>query len=140
VSENVNSQRPYLLRAMHEWITDSGQTPHVVVDVMVDGVDVPRQHVQDGKIILNISYAAVQSLELGNDQISFEARFAGVPNLVSIPVSAVLGIYARETSRGMVFSDQDSTASENGTLQENGNGDKKSTAAEPGRPNLRVIK
>ncbi len=140
MSADIMSQRPYLLRAMHEWITDSGQTPHIIVNALVEGVDVPRPHVQDGKIILNINYAAVQNLDLGNDRICFEARFAGVSHLVQVPVSAVLGIYARETSRGMVFSDQDTAAPENSANADAGQGDKMETATESGRPHLRIIK
>ena len=96
-------RRPYLLRAMHQWMCDSGLTPHVLVDTYVEGVDVPKAHVRDGRIVLNLGLAATRHLELGNDWISFEARFAGVPRGVRIPVAAVLSIYARETGEGMVF-------------------------------------
>ena len=100
-------KRPYLLRAMHQWITDCGNTPHVIVDAGREGADVPRAYVKDGKIVLNLSEGATQRLRLGNDDIEFEARFAGVTHHVRFPVSAVLGIYARETGEGMVFSEQD---------------------------------
>ncbi|MFM7708125.1 MAG: ClpXP protease specificity-enhancing factor [Gammaproteobacteria bacterium] len=96
-------RRPYLLRAMHQWMSDSGMTPHVLVDTYVAGVDVPKAHVRDGRIVLNIGLAATRHLDLGNEWISFEARFAGVPRVVRIPVVAVLSIYARETGEGMVF-------------------------------------
>lgn len=99
-------QRPYLYRAMHEWMTDSGQTPHIAVDATADGVSVPREFVQDGRIVLNISYAATENLDLSRTGISFQARFAGKPFAVSVPASAVLAIYARETGEGMVFSSQ----------------------------------
>ncbi len=98
------SQRPYLLRAMHEWMTDSGATPHVVIDVGVDGVDVPAEYVKDGKLVLNVSYAAVRNLDIGNEFLRLEARFAGRARQLNLPVDAVLGIYARETGRGMIFS------------------------------------
>lgn len=101
-------QRPYLLRAMHDWITDNGQTAHVVVDAGVDGVQVPLQFVRDGKIVLNISPAAVSGLQIGNEQLTFQARFSGKGYDVSVPLRAVLGIYARETGRGMIFSDEES--------------------------------
>ena len=133
MSASTTSQRPYLLRAMHEWMTDNGQTPHLVVDAAAPGVDVPEQHVADGKIVLNISYAAVRDLELGNTDIRFEARFGGVPQQLLVPVSAVLGIYARETGRGMVFATEDQ-------------GDPEAAPAEQspppggGRPNLKIIK
>ena len=101
------SRRPYLLRAMHEWISDSGHTPHLVVDAGVTGVDVPRQFVKDGKIVLNVSWSATAQLKLGNDAITFSGRFAGASVLVSVPVQAVLAIYARETGQGMIFSDDE---------------------------------
>ncbi len=106
MSSESASQRPYLLRAMHEWMTDCGQTPHIVVNALADGVEVPQQHVQDGKIILNVSFAAVKNLNLGNEEISFEARFAGKACQIMLPVSAVQGIYARETSQGLVFPEE----------------------------------
>jgi stringent starvation protein B len=100
-------KRPFLLRAMHEWITQCGHTPHVIVDVAREGIEVPRAYVKDGKIVLNLSEGATQRLRLGNDEVEFDARFAGVIHHVRFPVSAVLGVYARETGEGMVFSEQD---------------------------------
>ena len=99
-----SSQRPYLLRAMHEWMTDNDLTPHIVVDAENGPATLPDEHVEDGKIILNVSYAATRNLELGNTTVCFEARFGGVSRSVEVPVAAVLGIYARETGQGMVFS------------------------------------
>ncbi|HSW34268.1 MAG TPA: ClpXP protease specificity-enhancing factor [Steroidobacteraceae bacterium] len=101
------SRRPYLLRAMHEWISDSGHTPHLVVDAGVAGVDVPRQFVKDGKIVLNVSWSATAQLKLGNDEITFSGRFGGASMMVFVPVNAVLAIYARETGQGMIFSDDE---------------------------------
>ncbi len=98
---------PYLLRALHEWISDSGETPHIVVDAAAEGVTVPRQYVKDGKIVLNVSFSATQMLKLGNDFVSFEARFGGVGFAVQVPVRAILGIYARETGQGMIFPEGD---------------------------------
>lgn len=92
---------------MHEWITDSLQTPHLVVDAAFQGVDVPRQYVQSGKIILNVSHSATSALNLGNDFVSFRARFGSATHDVSVPIAAVLGIYARETGQGMIFSEAD---------------------------------
>jgi stringent starvation protein B len=99
------STRPYLLRAMHEWMSDNGLTPHVVVDASVDGVAVPSEHVADGKIVLNISLSATRNLMLGNEDVQFEARFSGTARQLYFPVEAVLGIYARETGQGMIFSE-----------------------------------
>jgi stringent starvation protein B len=100
-------KRPFLLRAMHQWITECGNTPHVIVDASREGTEVPRAYVKDGKIVLNLSEGATQRLCLGNDDIEFDARFAGMIHHVRFPVSAVLGVYARETGEGMVFSEQD---------------------------------
>jgi len=89
---------------MHEWMDDSGHTPYIVIDPTVDGVSVPKEHVNDGKIILNISETAAHNLKLSNNSVSFRTRFEGVPYDVWAPMSAVLGIYARETGQGMIFS------------------------------------
>lgn len=96
-------KRPYLLRAFHEWISDGGFTPHLVVDAAVAGVEVPGQYVQEGRITLNVSYAATRALVLGNDEVAFEGRFGGTPMGVRVPLRAVLGIYARETGEGLMF-------------------------------------
>ncbi len=101
------NKRPYLLRAMHEWMTDCGHTPHVIVDAERAGSEVPTAYVKDGKIVLNLSSSATQRLRLGNEEVEFDARFAGVVHHVRFPINAVLGIYARETGEGMVFSEQD---------------------------------
>ena len=98
------SKRPYLIRAMHEWMGDNGHTPHIVIDAAIDGVTVPREHVKDGKIILNISHSAAHNLKLTNAAVSFRARFSGVPFDVWVPIASVLGIYAKETGQGMIFS------------------------------------
>lgn len=103
----TSPRRPYLLRAMHEWMADNQQTPHMVVDAGLEGVEVPRQYVQEGKIILNISPAATASLILANDKVEFNARFGGQTHHVRVPMQAVLGIYARETGQGMIFSEAD---------------------------------
>ena len=100
------SKRPYLIRAMHEWMVDNGNTPHIVVDTSFEGVSVPSEHIKDGKIILNISESAAHNLKLTNDNVSFRARFGGVPYDVWAPIRSVLGIYARETGQGMIFSQE----------------------------------
>ena len=126
------SKRPYLIRAMHEWMGDNGHTPHIVVDASVDGVNVPREHVKDGKIILNISETAAHNLKLNNNAVSFRARFSGVPFDVWVPMGSVLGIYARETGQGMMFS-HDSEPAEDGV----GEPEVEQTRS---RPHLRVVK
>ena len=117
---------------MHEWMADNGHTPHIVVDASVDGVVVPPEHVKDGKIILNISSSAAHNLKIINDSVSFRARFGGVPNDVWVPTSSILGIYARETGQGMIFSN-DSGPSR--AVQDEG--DVEETRS---RPHLRVVK
>ena len=96
------STRPYLIRALYEWCTDNGFTPYVAV--RVDGsVQVPREFVKDGEIVLNISYDATSSLQLGNDFIEFKARFGGKSREILVPVGRVIAIYARENGQGMAF-------------------------------------
>jgi len=130
----VLSKRPYLLRAMHQWITDCGNTPHVIVDAGREGTEVPRAYVKDGKIVLNLSEGATQRLRLGADWIEFDARFAGVIHHVRFPVNAVLGIYARETGEGTVFAEQDLAAE-----QQPGRPAPAEDAAAR-RPHLKVVK
>ena len=99
---NLPSTRPYLIRAIHQWCEDSGFTAYLAVSV--DGsVKVPRQHVIDGEIVLNVSLNATSGLMLGTEFIEFKARFGGVPQVVSIPVGRVQAIYARENGQGMAF-------------------------------------
>ncbi len=99
----MTSHRPYLLRALYEWIADNGMTPHILVDAQYPGVRVPPHTVKDGRVVLNIADRAVAKLELDNDAVRFTARFGGVSHPVYVPVSAVLAIYARETGQGMAL-------------------------------------
>ena len=101
----ATSRRPYLLRAMYEWISDSGYTPHLIVDAQQAGVEVPTAYVKDGKIVLNLSSSATNHLQLRNDGVEFDARFSGVVHHVRVPIRAILGVYARETGEGMIFSE-----------------------------------
>jgi len=102
----MTSTRPYLIRALYEWIEDNSLTPHILVNAESPGVEVPKQHVQDGRIVLNVTAAAVRNLQLGNEWIEFSARFGGIARTVRIPVSAVLAIYARENGQGMAFGEE----------------------------------
>ena len=101
----MTSHRPYLLRALYEWIVDNGMTPHILVDATRPGVRVPSHTVNEGRVVLNIAERAVARLEMDNDSVRFTARFGGVSQSVSVPVSAVLAVYARETGQGMVLPD-----------------------------------
>ena len=97
-----SSTRPYLIRALYEWCTDNGFTPYVAVQVD-DSVQVPREYVKNGEIVLNVSYDATSSLKLGNEFIEFKARFAGTAREILVPVGRVIAIYARENGQGMAF-------------------------------------
>ena len=99
---DATATRPYLLRALHEWCTDNGYTPYVVV-VVDETVQVPMEFVKNGEIVLNVSYDATSGMTLGNDYIEFKARFGGVPREIIVPVSRVMAIYARENGQGMSF-------------------------------------
>jgi stringent starvation protein B len=99
----VKPQRPYLVRAFYDWIVDSGCTPHLLVDAALPGVEVPADAVNDGRIVLNVSPDAVRHFVLGDELISFECRFNGVPRSVCVPHGAILAVYARENGAGMAF-------------------------------------
>ena len=101
----MTSHRPYLLRALVEWINDNDMTPHILVDAGVAGVKVPPAAVQDGRVVLNIAERAVSRLLLDNEGVSFSARFSGVTFPVYVPIEGVLAIYARETGQGMALPD-----------------------------------
>jgi stringent starvation protein B len=105
--QEMTTNRPYLLRALYEWITDNGLTPHVLVNAEIDGVDVPEHSVQKGKVVLNIASGATENLLLNNETICFKARFSGKPYPISVPMGAVIAIYARENGQGMMFAQED---------------------------------
>lgn len=96
------STRPYLIRALYDWCTDNGLTPYVAV-LVDETVQVPREYVKNGEIVLNISFDATSSLKLGNEFIEFKARFAGTAREIMVPVNRVIAIYARENGQGMAF-------------------------------------
>lgn len=139
----MTSSRPYLIRALHEWIVDNGMTPLILVDATAEGVEVPQAFVDNGKIILNVSMTAVQGLELGDALISFKGRFSGAVQHVVVPVSAVQAIYARETSAGMMFPEEEEQET-GAPAGEDTASDSEDTASESdtssSRPHLRVIK
>ena len=101
----MSSHRPYLLRALVEWINDNGMTPHVMVDAGVPGVQVPSSAVKEERVVLNIAERAVVGLHIDNDAVSFTARFSGTSFPVYVPISAILAVYARETGQGMALPD-----------------------------------
>lgn len=100
----MTSSKPYLIRALYDWIVDNSLTPYIVVQAKADGVSVPQQYVnKDGQIVLNIAPRAVLALDLGDEAVAFNARFGGIPTDIYVPCFAVLGIYARENGQGMMF-------------------------------------
>ena len=128
----MKSSRPYLLRALYDWIVDNGCTPHVLLNAHAQGVEVPQQYVKDGQIVLNVSPGAVANLLISNDDICFRGRFGGIATDIRAPIAAVMGIYARENGQGMVFE-----AEPTPSPPDNGGGN---PAAAPARRGLRVVK
>jgi stringent starvation protein B len=122
----LTSSQPYLLRAIYEWIVDNSMTPYILVDASNDDVQVPRQFVEDGKIVLNIAPRAVSNLQLSNEQVLFNARFSGQPMQVALPMRAVLAIYAKENGQGMVFNESEEPQEPEPT--------------DPNKPKLRLVK
>jgi len=133
----MTSSRPYLVRAIYQWIIDNGLTPHLLVDVSIDGVQVPAEHVQNGKIILNIAPMAITGLVLGDAEITFSARFSGKAQGLYVPVDAVLAVYAKENGQGMMFSEDDGAIS---AADDGDDPDPDTDPDKPKRPSLRVVK
>lgn len=125
----MSSNRPYLLRAIHDWINDNGLTPYLLVEAGAPGVRVPPSAVKDGRVVLSVAARAVARLEMGLDMVSFMARFGGVSHSIEVPVSAILAIYAQENGQGMMFAAEDSPQPEPPPPEE-----------APKRPRLRVVK
>lgn len=100
---SMSSSKPYLIRGIYEWIVDNNLTPYILVDASVEGVVVPSQYVENGRIVLNLGPTAIEHLQLGNEEISFTARFNGVSMNVELPCNAVIAIYAKENGQGMMF-------------------------------------
>ena len=104
--QTMTPSRPYLMRALNEWILENDCTPYVLVDAGMPGVQVPEEYVDNGQIVLNISTSAVKSLLIDDDGLSFNARFGGVPIDLYVPMVAILAIYAKENGQGMVFGNE----------------------------------
>lgn len=129
----MTSNRPYLIRALYEWLVDNRQTPYFLVDASREDVVVPREFVEDGRIVLNLGPGAVRDLEMGNDIISFSARFSGKAMEVMVPPSAVLGVYSRENGQGMLFPEEE-------FIEEPGDDEPPEPPSGGGRPSLKVVK
>ena len=142
-----SSTKPYMLRALHEWCTDNGYTPQIVVQVDANTL-VPPSHVRDGQITLNIGALATNRLVIGNEAVEFQARFSGVTENLYVPIAAIVAIYARETGAGMGFEAEPSTSSaplvESSGLTRSSEGDSPDTDGpkppENKRPKLSIVK
>ena len=145
-------RRPYLLRAFYEWIVDNELTPHLVVDATMNGVRVPEEFVQDGQIVLNVAPHSVGNLEMGNEAVTFNARFGGRPHSLILPLYAIQAIYARENGAGTMFEPEEAyeLTSDEGIFEEetlspaseqhSSSEDKPELSRPTGRPSLRVVK
>jgi len=135
----MNSSRPYLVRALYEWIVDNGCTPHILVNAEYPGVKVPPGYASDGQIVLNVSPTAVRHLQMDNEAVSFEGRFGGVAQSLYIPSQAVMAVYARENGQGMVFDLEPPVPADDEELQDDG-GPSDEPPRPSGRPSLKVVK
>jgi len=145
--EQLASRRPYLIRALYEWVLDNDCTPHLLVAADAPGVTVPKQFVtEDGRITINVSPSAIRELELGNDWITFSARFSGRGYNISIPPGAVLALYARENGEGMLFGDpevppqSETVAGDVTATDAPDDADGPAAADKPRAPHLRIVK
>lgn len=129
----MTPSRPYLLRALYNWIVDNGLTPHLLINVMGEGVQAPSEFAEGGRLVLNIAPSAVGSLSLGDTCVELSARFGGTPHHVLVPIAEVLAIYARENGRGMIFTEEDGGGGDGGP-------DPDPDPEPPSRPGLRVVK
>ena len=144
-------RRPYLLRAFYEWIVDNELTPHLVVDATMNGVRVPEDFVQDGQIVLNVAPHSVGNLEMGNEAVTFNARFGGRPHSLILPLYSIQAIYARENGAGTMFEPEEAyeLSTDEGIFEEvlssvsedeTSSDDKPEPSRPTGRPSLRVVK
>lgn len=134
----MTPSKPYLMRALYEWIVDNNCTPHVIIKATYPGVTVPQAYIKDGQIVLNVSPSAVVGLLMSNDSLDFSARFGGQPFKITAPINAVLAIYARENGQGMFFGEDDPTPPEPGQPESAEIKAKDSEKAK--RPSLKVVK
>lgn len=149
----MTSTRPYLMRAIYDWILENQCTPYLLVDATHEGVRVPPQVVKEGQVVLNLAPRAIDRLDLGIDEVRFNARFSGLSQTVMVPVGAVLAIYAQENGQGMMFPPEDESvepaaptlagvpsalgAADDVPIDQDGN---QAPRPEGGRPKLRIVK
>ena len=133
---SMTSSRPYLVRALYDWILDNRCTPHILVYADAEGVDVPREHVQGGQVVLNIDPTAIRNLLMDKQAVSFSARFSGKETDIYIPMQAIMGIITRETGQGMMFDFMEPPS----PPDDDQSTDSKSSKAKTEKPTLRVVK
>jgi stringent starvation protein B len=139
----MTSNRPYLIRAIYDWIIDNGMTPHLMVDAEHPSAVVPMEFAEDGRIVLNVAPQAVHGFHIGNDLIRFSARFGGQPFAVELAPQAVLGLFARENGQGMLFPEEEAVEEAMDDARSDADGSDSGAGGDhkkPSRPNLRVIK
>jgi stringent starvation protein B len=139
-TDSLSSMKPYLLRAHHEWMVDNGLTPHLIVDASARGVSVPMDYVEDGSIVLNVAPRAVSGLDIGNESLSFSARFNGVGTQVFVPISAVRGLVAREFGVGVSFPEVAEELEGEVENEDTQSRDDEAGAQTASRPGLRLVK
>lgn len=132
---DMSSVKPYFIKALHEWITDNGLTPLVVVDASFPGVRVPEGVIEDGKVVLNVSYDATQNLQMDDEVLSLNARFAGVSHAVIVPMESISAIYARENGKGMMFDIDKEDFSES----DESDSDNQDKPGKKDRPHLKLV-
>ena len=144
---SMTSSRPYIARALYEWILDNDCTPYILVDAGRPGVEVPREYVRDGQIVLNISPTVVRTLVIGNDVVTFDGRFSGEALTITVPIEALMAIYARENGQGMVFEVAAEAEAGAPLIEEVESGsevdalsDEPPKPPKSGRPSLKVVK
>ena len=131
--------RPYLIRAIRDWAMDNGLTPQLLVDAGVDGIVIPGSHVQDGKIVLNVHTQAVKALELGNEFITFSARFGGNSHAINLPIQSVLAVFARENGQGIFFQEEETQHQMEQSADDSKEHLPNSQSSGPRRPYLRLV-
>ena len=137
--EKLIPTRPYLIRAIREWAMDNGLTPQLLVNAGVDGIVIPEGHVQDGKIVLNVHTQAVRVLELGNEFITFSARFSGTSHAINLPIWSVLAIFARENSQGIYFQEEELRHKMERSASDSEESPPNGQSIGPRRPYLRLV-
>ena len=131
--------RPYLIRAIREWAMDNGLTPQLLVDAGVDGIVIPEGHIRDGKIVLNVHSQAVKALELGNEFITFSARFGGISHAINLPIQSVLAVVARENGQGIFFQEEETQHQMEQSAGDSEESPPNGQSSGPRRPYLRLV-